>query len=151
MQTFLVGINDRSQIVGYCDDARGVHGFLRHKDGRFGTIDFRGARDRGPEDNNRGQIVGVYSETSPFEFADGRGFLLDRGQLTRTDIPGAVIAVARRINDRGQVVGDYLDVDGRLHGFLGDKGRVTTIDVPAPAAGSSAAPDPSEIDREHRA
>ena len=31
--TFPIGINDRGQIVGYYDDADGLHGFLRHKDG----------------------------------------------------------------------------------------------------------------------
>ena len=31
-QTFPIGINDRGQIVGYYDDAGGVHGFLRQKD-----------------------------------------------------------------------------------------------------------------------
>jgi hypothetical protein len=50
-QTFPIGINDRGQIVGYYDDADGLHGFLRQKDGRFRTIDFPGRpRNRGPED-----------------------------------------------------------------------------------------------------
>jgi hypothetical protein len=63
-QTFPVGINDRGQIVGYYDDASGLHGFLRQKDGRFSRIDFPGARaTEALKINNRGQIVGVYSET----------------------------------------------------------------------------------------
>jgi hypothetical protein len=136
-QTFAGGINDRGQIVGYYDDASGLHGFLRHKDGRFSTIDFPGARaTEALKINNRGQIVGVYSETSPFEFADGRGFLLDRGRFTRIDFPGAVTTVARGLNDRGQVVGDYTDAEGMIHGFLWDKEQFTTIDVPDAAATS---------------
>ena len=74
--------------------------------------------------------MGVYSETGAVGFADGRGFLLDRGRFTRIDVPGAVNTVARGLNDRAQVVGDYLDAAGRLHGFLWDKGRFTTIDGP---------------------
>ena len=38
------------------------------------------------------------------------------------------------INNRGQVVGGYLDAEGRPHGFLWDKGRFTTIDVPGAVA-----------------
>ena len=34
------------------------------------------------------------------------------------------------INDRGQVVGEYTDADGMVHGFLWDKGRLTTFDGP---------------------
>jgi uncharacterized membrane protein len=139
-QTFPIGINDRGQIVGYYDDADGLHGFLRQKDGRFRTIDFPGARaTEALKINNRGQIVGLYSETSPFEFADGRGFLLNRGRFTRINVPGALSTFARGLNDRGQVVGDYTDVDGLIHGFLWDKGRFTTIDVPG--AGGTTATD----------
>ena len=47
-QTFPIGINDRGQIVGYYDDASGLHGFLRQKDGRFSRIDFPGARATEP-------------------------------------------------------------------------------------------------------
>ena len=137
-QTFPIGINDRGQIVGYYDDAGGLHGFLRQKDGRFSSIDFPGARaTEALKINNRGQIVGIYSETGAVGFADRRGFLLDRGRFTRIDFPGAVNTVARGVNDRGQVVGGYLDAAGRFHGFLWDKGRFTTIDVPG-AVGTTA-------------
>ena len=48
----------------------------------------------------------------------------------RIDVPGAVLTVALDINNRAQVVGQYLDADGGVHGYLWDKGRFTTIDVP---------------------
>ena len=41
------------------------------------------------------------------------------------------------INDRGQVVGEYLDATGRYHGYVWERGRFTTIDVPG-TAGTSA-------------
>ena len=69
-------------------------------------------------------------------FADGRGFLLDRGRFTRIDVPGVVSTVAR---GHSQVVGGYLDAAGRFHGFLWDKGRFTAIDVPG--AGGTTATD----------
>ena len=34
------------------------------------------------------------------------------------------------INDRGQVVGEYEDADGRFHGYVWHQGRFRTIDVP---------------------
>ena len=34
------------------------------------------------------------------------------------------------INNRGQIVGDYGDAGGTVHGSLLDKGALTTIDVP---------------------
>jgi probable HAF family extracellular repeat protein len=138
-QTFPVGINDRGQSVGFYDDARGLHGFLRQEDGRSSTIDFPGARaTEAFKINDRGQIVGIYDETAPFDFADGRGFLLDRGRFKRIDVPGALRTEASGINRRGQVVGEYVDADGRFHGFLWDKGQFTTIDVPGAAATAAA-------------
>jgi probable HAF family extracellular repeat protein len=83
--------------------------------------------------SSRGQITGVYSDISP-DTQDPdtpeRGFLLDRGKLTRIDVPGAVQTRAVGINNRGQVVGEYTDADGMVHGFLWDKGRFTTFDGP---------------------
>jgi len=63
-----------------------------------------------------------------------RAFLLDRGQFTRIDVPGAVMTLADGVNDRGQVVGGYVDAGGRVHGYLWDEGRFTTIDVPGSVA-----------------
>jgi probable HAF family extracellular repeat protein len=34
------------------------------------------------------------------------------------------------VNDRAQVVGGYTDTDGTVHGYLWDRGRFTTLDVP---------------------
>jgi uncharacterized membrane protein len=45
--------------------------------------------------------------------------------------PGAGFTEPTDINDRGQIVGIYGDDPaGRVHGFLLDKGRYTTIDAP---------------------
>ena len=77
--------------------------------------------------------MGTYSDTdsNTGRAADKRGFLRnERGRFTTIHVPGAVQTQAFGINNRGQVVGEYLDADGRFHGYLWEKGRFTTIDGP---------------------
>jgi probable HAF family extracellular repeat protein len=133
----------------YVDDRLVSRGFLLER-GRFTRIDVPGSKGtNAAKINNRGQIVGVYSDTSP-DLGDRpdsdptdpnyklRGFLLDKhGRLTRIDFPGARSSQAVGINDRGQVVGEYKDAAGKFHGYLWDKGRFTTIDVPGATATSA--------------
>ena len=82
----------------------------------FSTIDFPGASFTVAFGiNNRGEIVGNYG------FADGtgHGFLLDKGNFTTIDFPGAPATApkgALGINDGGQIVGFY----GTSLGFLLD-------------------------------
>ena len=87
--------------------------------------------------NNRGQIVGRYSNVTPIATDDSnvRAFLLDRGTLIDIQIPGATQIQPSGVNDRGQVVGftcsDPLGTGAR--GFLlamGAKGPATPIDFP---------------------
>jgi uncharacterized membrane protein len=110
---------------------RGVFRPLPDVPGALQTTHFR--------NNNRGQVVGAYGDTS-----DGtprlRGFLMERRRVTRIDVPGAVSTVPLGINDRGQLVGGWVGPDatvnpvtgetGPIHGFLWEKGRYTKFDVP---------------------
>jgi uncharacterized membrane protein len=82
--------------------------------------------------DNRGRIVGGFDD------ADGRahGFLRERSGRYRTiDVPGAYATIATRINERGQISGDYFETkekfdQGLKRGFLLDRGRFRRIDVP---------------------
>jgi uncharacterized membrane protein len=60
------------------------------------------------------------------------GFLRDRqGDITTVDVPGAVGTLVVDLNDRGQMVGIYLESGGKPHGFRRDRsGDLTTIDAP---------------------
>jgi probable HAF family extracellular repeat protein len=68
-----------------------------------------------------------------------RGFLLDRGKVTRIDLPGATYTQPTGINNLGQVVGEYQDAAGRFHGFLWQRGRFANVDLPGAAATSATA------------
>jgi probable HAF family extracellular repeat protein len=137
VQVFPTGINNRGEIVGeYIIASRKESIMLRDRRGRITSFDVPGARGTEATDiNDRGQIVGTYSEDTPIvnDSARPRAYVLDRfgrGKFTRIDFPGAPQTFASGINNRGQVVGGYLDAKGRPHGYRWDKGLFTTIDVP---------------------
>lgn len=50
--------------------------------------------------------------------------------FTTFAIPGSTDTIGHSINNRGDIVGDYHDLNGIRHGFLIQKGQYTTIDPP---------------------
>jgi hypothetical protein len=100
--------------------------------------------------NDRGMVAGIYGDSLPG--ADGNqppgsvhGFVKDRrGEVTSFDVPGAREVLAKGIDNRGQVVGEYVEAAavpgpggllpaGSVHGFIRRaNGRITTFDVPFP-------------------
>jgi uncharacterized membrane protein len=75
--------------------------------------------------NNQGEIVGSHA---------GHAVLINNGQCTPlapTTVLGTQRSVAFKNNDRGDVVGYYVDNDGLPHGFLlSKKGVLTLLDFP---------------------
>jgi hypothetical protein len=57
------------------------------------------------------------------------GFLFSAGIYTTIDFPSASTTFAWRINNRGHIVGSYIE-SGREHGFVLSNGVLTTIDAP---------------------
>jgi probable HAF family extracellular repeat protein len=49
------------------------------------------------------------------------------------DVPKATFTEPHGINNKGKIVGTYVDKAGKFHGFVYDKGKFTTIDVPSKA------------------
>ena len=136
-----IGINNRGEIVGEYIRPESESGMLRDRRGTITSFDVPGARGtEGVDINDRGQIVGTYSEDTPIvnDSARPRAYLLDRGEVTRIDFPRATATVALGVNNRGQVVGQYVDAQGKSHGYRWEHGRFTTIDVPG--ASITAAP-----------
>jgi probable HAF family extracellular repeat protein len=151
--TVASGINGRGAVVGsFVDGKGGAHGFLLDR-GRVTPIDPPDASPAGNQDpldgnvwafdiNDRGQIVGFYPDAR----GTFHGFLYDKGRFTTIDPPdasdagrtgggcdgiGFAATAAFGINNRGQVVGQYVDDDGLLHGYLWERRRgFRTIDPP---------------------
>jgi probable HAF family extracellular repeat protein len=108
-------INNVGQIVGFYFDNNvtemfpngHAHGFLYHN-GTFSSFDVPGASETLPLDiNDHGQIVGVYANSDMV----AHSFLLEDGRLSTFEIPfpGVVFTDVSGINNRGQIVGRYLE------------------------------------------
>jgi hypothetical protein len=82
-----------------------------------------------------GLIFGYWCD-NPF-YLNNHGWLYKDGLYTFFDAPGASPdyegTIVNGSNSQGDVVGEYVDGAGQLHGFIrhGNDGRIDTIDVPA--------------------
>jgi probable HAF family extracellular repeat protein len=143
VELFPSGINDRGYVTGEYIRPDRESGFVRDGRGRISTFDVPGAKGtEAVKINDRRQIVGRYSEDTPFvdDSTRVRGFIRDRGKTTTIDAPGAVHTLPTAINDRGDVVGYFVDSDGTTHGFVWRDGGFSTLDVPG-----AKAPTPVDI------
>jgi hypothetical protein len=82
-----------------------------------------------------GLIFGYWCD-NPF-YLNNHGWLYKDGTYTFFDVPGAARdnegTIINGANSQGDVVGEYVDGAGQLHGFLrhGNDGHIDAIDVPA--------------------
>ena len=107
-------INPKGDILGnYEDSNSGTHGFLL-SNGTLSTFDIPGSSfDFFWGMNARGDMVGAECCLTPTA-----GFLLSNGTLTAIDVPGSMLTFPYGIDPRGNIVGQYIDSDGRGHGFV---------------------------------
>jgi hypothetical protein len=97
--------------------------------------------------NDRGETAGIYADKVPddgtVQPGSAHGFVKTRrGGVTSFDVPGASEVLVKGNNNRGQVVGEYVDAGampgpdglfppGSVHGFIRQRnGRITRFDVP---------------------
>ncbi len=117
--TVALGINNRDTVVGFFRDARGrSHGFSLSQ-GIFQQIDVPGAAASSPEGVNESDtIVGVYFDLDHTQHS----YIQRSDNFTTLDFPGAVGTTAVfQINDRGTMVGNYIDAQGLTHSFIADQ------------------------------
>jgi uncharacterized membrane protein len=132
------GINSRGQIVGeYVDAERRYHGFLLDQ-GVFTTLDAPGSTATFAYDiDDSGRVVGFSLDAA----GTFHGFLRDeQGVYTAIDVPGAQRGtLPTGINNRGQVVGVYMELNDALLNtlaFVLEDGVFTTIDAPDATVGT---------------
>ena len=127
VDTFVLGINARGDVVGFYDDKKGAtHGFLLHRS-TFLSIDFPGALSTlARAINARGDIVGTSTDLAGVD----HGYLLRDGRYTQIDVPEASATIARGINNAGDITGNYKDSSGNESGFLLKNGRYYRVRVP---------------------
>jgi uncharacterized membrane protein len=124
LRTFLSGINNYGVIVGYYFDLSGnIHGFTWDS-GTITTIDYgngypntylAGITDSGVILGGYGSNITINSIEYPWE----HGFLYSGGTFSTFDAPFGDVQVTQPfgINNKGEIVGGYVDSQGMLYGF----------------------------------
>jgi hypothetical protein len=112
------------------------HGFLL-ADGAFVTIDEGPGTGRFADSaafaiNNSGVIAGPFFDPNTF-----RSYLLKNNSVTTIDVPGQGDTALQAINNRGDSVGFFNDINLAQHGFLLSQGTFRTVDFPG---GNSSGP-----------
>ena len=113
----------RNPIAGFVLD-EGRYRTIEHPDAATQTYAFG--------NDDRGRIVGLYDD------ADGGctvSCVSETAATGRSTAPGPTRPIATRINDRGQITGDCFTTKERFEqglkrGFLLDRGRFITVNVP---------------------
>jgi CHRD domain len=123
-------INDRGDVAGFYADAQGVtRAFLRRSSRQFTTLDFPGATaTQALGVSNDDEVVGDYTMGSG-NGATMHGFTWtpDRGFSSVDDPNGVGTTTINGVNDRGDLVGFYVDGNGNTDGMLATPARRTTV------------------------
>jgi probable HAF family extracellular repeat protein len=149
--TSVSGVNNRGTVVGcYLEDDGSPHGFRLERgivtviDPPEANQDATDCQIQAFDINDLGQIVGYYPDAQ----GTFHGFLYHKGRFTTLDHPDASntarsgacdgmgfgASAAFGIDNRGRVVGQYVDPAGVLHGYLWERKRgFRTIDPPSGA------------------
>ena len=122
------GVNTSGLIVGtYLDKAAAYHGFVF--DGKnLLTFDYPGATNTVINDiNDSGNMAGDF-----YQGASSQGFLYikNKGTFTVLNYPSAKATHACGVNTADDVVGDFEDSAGTVHGFLWNNGGFSDVDYP---------------------
>ena len=124
LATYVGGINKAGVIAGYYfDTSSNSHGFTYNK-GTITTIDYgngypntylNGISDAGLMVGGYGSLIKIGSLNYPWE----HGFLYSGGVFSTFDAPFGDVQVTQPwgLNNKGEIVGDYLDSQGMSYGF----------------------------------
>jgi uncharacterized membrane protein len=121
--TYAEGINKAGVIVGYYIDGNGnSHGYVDNG-GSVTTVDYPGYPNTYLDSiNDSGLILGGYGSNTVIgstTYLWTHGFLYSQGNFSTFDVPfGAVQATEPyALNNKGEIVGGYVDSQGMTYGF----------------------------------
>ena len=115
-------VADDGAFVGDFSDEFTVRGFLKNRRDPVLTLDFPGAVATALRwINERDEVVGRWDDNSialqiPCT-TQCHGFFWSERRFISIDVPGALSTVALGINNRGHIVGTYIDAAGNQHGY----------------------------------
>ena len=119
-------------IAGRAADAEGVAHAVLWRDGVITRLTIPGATDQASNAlavNDAG--VAAVNAGRPGDITQLRSWVWRRGRATLLPtLPGGGGTQARRINDRGDVVGNAVAEDGHIHPVLWHRGRITDLGLP---------------------
>jgi probable HAF family extracellular repeat protein len=124
-----LGINDKSQVVGYVTTGNGYNGGTTQaflwENGLMALLGDPGSIANGI--NNQGQVIGE----SPAADGTDHGVVWQDGQMTDLGtLPGFRFGRVSAINNKGQVVGSIYKTSGSgssVHAFLWQDGQMTDL------------------------
>jgi probable HAF family extracellular repeat protein len=105
-------------------------GLAKAKVYKFTTLDYPGAAFSSVIDTNVSTALGNFLFDPNNPSSTNFPFTWSGGVYRILTVPGSTLAAATGINTPGQIVGYYVDNAGSAHGFLDDKGTVTSINCP---------------------
>ena len=114
-------VNAAGAVVGSYVDADGMfHGFMRHPDGSFSTIEVPGMPNLNFLFVNTitdGGVIGFRAKAVDDILRSY--ILMPDGTLYEVRIPDSLSTVVRNVNQDGSIIGYYDATDGRRLGFIG--------------------------------
>jgi hypothetical protein len=140
--TYAISINPAGAITGFYVDKDDVwHGFLRHPDGKFITINVEGAGTGAGQGTEATTIDPAGVIQGNYITADGVYHVFVRdpgGRITKVDVPNAGTGAGQGTliswalyDPTGAIAGEYIDANGAAHGFVrASGGKITEFDVP---------------------
>jgi hypothetical protein len=113
-------VNDENDVAGlYTTAAGSTDGFLLTHRGQFIDLAVPGASSTlALGVNARGEVVGQYTPSSNPQALDGFTWTPQHGFTTVDDPHGMGTTTINGVNDRGQLVGFYVDGAGNTDGFI---------------------------------
>ncbi len=128
LSTWITGLNDTDQIVGYFQENNDDTGSFILQNGqltKFGANPPTGQFNQVTGINNVGEMVGASHGKSVIQ-----GFAISGGATTNISVKGQQFTVVQHVNDEGIVVGYYGGIGVNYKGFIWQDGKFSPLNYP---------------------